>query len=167
VIAYLLGAGGAAMADPIRVARAAAPYALGVMTVSMLTMLADEPGDRLSGQRTTAVACGPRRARRLALALACGTLLVGQFALEYVPGLWGAVAVGVIVWGRNREGPAWTPAVIGLQLAFLGMLAFAAVTGLVVALYNRCRWGISYPLPNVGLQGGGDSPESTSPPVCT
>jgi 4-hydroxybenzoate polyprenyltransferase len=155
VVAFLLGAGPAVARDPVYAARAALPYALGVMTVSVLTMLADEPGDRTSGQRTTAVALGPRRARDLALALAWGTTFSGWIALEAVPLLWGGVAAAAISLGRVREGPGWTPVVIALQLAFLALLgprnpmpvAFAVAAGLAVSLYNRFRWGISYPLP--------------------
>lgn len=168
IVAFLLGAaggGGPERAGVLgRALVAAVPYALGIMTVSLLTMLADLGGDERAGQRTTAVALGSARAEAASRALAWGTMGAGLWAGELTPTLWGALAVALLSLGarpESRDPAFWSSRSIQLQLLFLAILAAQAPVPLLVAVllggasqaYNRWRWGIGYPLR--GVSGGG------------
>ncbi len=162
-IAFLLGAAGAGTLDGrealIRAAQASIPYALGIAAVSLLTMIADAPGDAAVGQRTSAVQIGPDRAARAALALAWGTAAVGLWAGALVPILWGSLAAALLTLQGSGPRPTrvWNGLAIRLQLVFLALLApwnalplgFTVAAGALTEAYNRWRWGIGYPLRGV------------------
>jgi chlorophyll synthase len=162
VIASLLGACAAGEAGAAGAWRGAAalrlalPYALGVATVGIVTMLADRAGDERVGQRTTVVALGEERSARLALAMAILTAGAGLAAAAWAPALWGAAAVAWLGLGDRRRD--WNRDAIVLQLVFLGLLAprapiplaAALVLGAAAALYDRGRGGAGYP-----MRGGG------------
>jgi 4-hydroxybenzoate polyprenyltransferase len=158
VVAFLLGANaapepGAPLAwRETPWLRLAVPYALGIATVGIVTMLADRPGDERAGQRTTAVALGAAQSARLALALALLTMASGLVAGAWAPALWGALAVA---WLGLGAGPhAWNRDALALQIVFLALLAPRAplplaagiVLGGTAALYDRSRGGAGYPL---------------------
>jgi len=168
VVAFLLGAAGCGGPDGVGDLRrglfASLPYALGIMAVSLLTMLADLEGDEEAGQRTTAVALGPRRAAAAATALAWGTMGTGLWTADLTPTLWGALAAAILALGPGAESRAagsWNALSIRLQLLFLAILAPQAPVPLVAAVliggaaeaYNRWRWGVGYPLRAVGRGG--------------
>ena len=168
VVAFLLGAAGCGGPGGVGDLRAgliaSLPYALGIMTVSLLTMLADLEGDERAGQRTTAVALGPRRAAAASTALAWGTMGTGLWARDLTPALWGTLAAAVLALGpapESRGAGSWNALSIRLQLLFLAILAVQAPAPLVAAVsigcateaYNRWRWGVGYPLRAAG--GGG------------
>jgi 4-hydroxybenzoate polyprenyltransferase len=162
--AFLLGAAGTGVIGPSGSAGASAhafaaalPYALGIVTVSLVTMLADRAGDERVGQRTSVVALGPRRAAAVASALAWATMTVGLWNGELTPALWGATAGTILSLtpDPNLISPgSWNARSIWLQLLFLGILApispapicFALLMGAVTDRYNRWRWGVGYPL---------------------
>ncbi|HEY6221373.1 MAG TPA: hypothetical protein VIX13_02450, partial [Candidatus Eisenbacteria bacterium] len=143
---------------------ASLPYALGIMTVSLLTMLADLEGDEQSGQWTTAVALGPRKASAASIALAWGTMTAGLWARDLTPAVWGALAAAILALGpgpESRTAGWWNAVSIRLQLLFLAILAPQAPAALLAAIliagateaYNRWRWGVGYPLRAVGWGG--------------
>jgi 4-hydroxybenzoate polyprenyltransferase len=166
LVAFLLGAAGSGGLDRAgsiaRALAAALPYALGIMTVALLTMLADLPGDERAGQRTTAVAFGPIRTETAARALAWGTLGTGLWAGDLTPTLWGALAAALIGLGAGAksgsESSSWNALSVQLQLIFLVILAPQSPAPLLIAVllggaseaYNRWRWGVSYPLRAAG-----------------
>lgn len=164
IVAFLLGAAGTGALEQAgsfpRALAAASPYALGILSTSLLTMVADRYGDEIVGQRTTVVSLGAARAATLSLALAWGALLLGIWRGELVPALWGAVAVTVLGLGAEPEpgAGAWNALAIRLQLVFLAILApvalaplaMALLLGLATELYNRWRWGAGYPLSALG-----------------
>jgi len=157
VVAFLLGAGGSVGTAP-RALAASLPYALGVLTVSLLTMMADEPGDREVGQRTSAVRLGRSGAARLLTALSWATAGAGLLALEAAPALWGVTACAMLAPGAPRDAASSTVAAIRLQLLFVALLAirnpmplvFALATGAAAAFYFRIRWGVAYPVGALG-----------------
>ena len=168
IVAFLLGAAGCGEPGGVRDLRgglvASLPYALGIMSVSMITMLSDLDGDAKSGQRTTAVALGPRRAAASSTALAWGTTAAGLLALDLTPALWGALAASILALGpgpESRTAASWNALVIRLQLLFLAILAPQAPAALLVAIliggaaeaYNGWRWGVGYPIRAVGRGG--------------
>ncbi|HET9952398.1 MAG TPA: UbiA family prenyltransferase [Candidatus Eisenbacteria bacterium] len=158
VCAFLLGAHASAEAGGgwawIRVA---VPYALGVAAVGVVTMLADREGDERAGQRTTAVALGERRSAALALALALLTAGAGLAEGRWAPALWGLLAAAWLGLGEPRR--AWNRVAVGLQLAFLILLAprtpmpvaAALALGAAAALYDRSRGGAGYPIRGAGV----------------
>ena len=165
VIAFLLGAAGTgALQSAAGFARplvASGSYALGILTTSLVTMLADRAGDERAGQVTTAVRLGCERSADGALLLAWATLAAALATLELVPALWAVVAVTALATGekpRERSAASWNSLAVGLQLLFLALqapwapfpLAAAAIIGLATAGYNRWRWGVGYPLPAFG-----------------
>ncbi len=165
IVAFLLGAAGSGALDRAGFLKqalpAALPYALGIMTVSLLTMLADLSGDERAGQRTTAVALGPIRTETAARALAWGTMGAGLWTGELTPTLWGllaAVLLALVPGQESRAPSSWNALAIRLQLLFLVILAPLSPAPLVIAVllggaseaYNRWRWRISYPLQAVG-----------------
>jgi 4-hydroxybenzoate polyprenyltransferase len=169
IVAFLLGAAPSSGPDGVGDLRpgliAALPYALGIMTVSLLTMLADLEGDERVGQRTTAVALGSRRTAAASSALAWGTMGTGLLAGELMPTLWGALAAALLALGpepESRTAGWWNTLSIRLQLLFLAILAPQAPAPLVVAIliggaaetYNRWRWGVGYPLRAVSGESG-------------
>lgn len=169
VVAFLLGAAGSGALDQPGSLEAALiatlPYALGIMTVSLLTMLPDAAGDQRAGQRTTAVAFGVRRTATAARALAWGTMGAGLWTGELIPALWGLIAAALLALipdEESRAASAWNVLSIRLQLLFLAILAPVSPAPLVVAIvlggaseaYNRWRWKVSYPLRAVGGGGG-------------
>ena len=168
-MAFLLGAGGAGALvradDFARALAASIPYALGIMAVSLLTMLADREGDLRAGQGTSAAALGPERAAAAATALAWGAMGAGLWAGELAPALWGAPAATALALGaepRARAAASWNALAIRLQLLFLAILApqapapllFALLIGGATEVYNRWRWGIGYPLRAMARGGG-------------
>ena len=166
VVAFLLGAAGRGGPDDLLRAGliASLPYALGIMTVSLLTMLADLEGDEKAGQRTTAVALGSRRAVAAATALAWATMAAGLWARDLTPALWGTLAAAILALGPgpgSRTAASWNAVSVQLQLLFLAILAPQAPVALLVAIliggateaYNRWRWGVGYPLRAVGRGG--------------
>jgi len=165
IVAFLLGAAGCGDLDRAGslgwALAAALPYALGIMTVALLTMLADLEGDARAGQRTTAVALGRARTAGAAGALAWGTFGAGLGAGELIPTLWGALAAALLGLGADagmRAPSGWNALAIRLQLLFLAILAprspaplvIAVLLGCVSEVYNRWRWGVSYPLRAAG-----------------
>jgi len=169
IVAFLLGAAGSGGPGGVgglaRAWTAALPYGFGIMTVSLLTMLADRDGDQRVGQRTTAVLLGTRRAAALSTALAWGTMGAGLFVSELTPALWGALAAAILTLGpeaESRPAGSWNALSVQLQLLFLVILVAQAPAPLVVAIllggateaYNRWRWGVGYPLRAVGGGGG-------------
>ena len=159
IVAFLLGAeraGALATAGAVGSALvASAPYALGIGSVAARTMLADIQGDRAAGQRTLAVALGPKRTQCLAEALAWSTSVIGLALGDWIPLLWGILA-GVWLSLPSVVGEPTTNAraPIGLQVFFLALLgtrsveplAFALGIGLASAIYYRRRWGLGYPI---------------------
>ena len=169
IVAFLLGvAGSGGAGGPGELTRgwaAALPYAFGIMTVSLLTMLADRDGDQRAGQKTTAVLLGPRKAAALSTALAWGTMGAGLLVSELTPALWGALAAAILALGpepESRAAGSWNALSVQLQLLFLVILVAQAPAPLLVAIllggateaYNRWRWGVGYPLRAVGGGGG-------------
>jgi len=159
VIAFLLGAEGAGALDGTRgvapIWLASLPYALGIGSVAVRTMLADREGDAAAGQRTLAVRWGVARAARLAAGLAWATMATGLALADWVPLLWGFVAgVKLSLPAAVEEERSAARAPIGLQALFLALLAprspeplaFALVVGLSSAVYYGRRWGIPYPI---------------------
>ena len=162
VLAFLLGAESAGALDPPGSVRelllASVPYALGIGTVALCTMIADIDGDAASGQRTLAVALGSSRANALAVALAWSTLATAVALLAWVPLLWGLLAALTLTLsggsGAEKPGPNPGRAPIWLQVLFLALLTprtveplvFASVLGLASAVYYGRRWGIRYPV---------------------
>lgn len=185
VVAFLLGASAVhALAEDTAIAwrtglAAAIPYAAGIATVSILTMIADAPGDLAAGQRTTATRLGWERSMILARLLAWGAALTGLLAAEAVPALWGLAAAAWLALGdwagaasaeacETPDGGAEDSApsemnrlAILLQLLFLALLAARApwtgvaalLIGAAVTVYNRVRFGNGYPLAR--LRAGG------------
>jgi 4-hydroxybenzoate polyprenyltransferase len=168
LVAFLLGASTAIALAP-RLLLDAAPYAAGIASVSLLTMIADLEGDRAAGQATTAVRIGEDAAERLAIGFACLAAALGLARCDAVPGLWGAAAAASIGLARPAGTRGDAPArpsetrirdAVVLQILFASLLAtrtpipiFATVAiGLLVALDSRRRRGTLYPL---GLFTGG------------
>ena len=159
VIAFLLGAeGGDRPSGPGRVAEASIasiPYALGIGSVAVRTMLADRDGDAAANQRTLAVRLGPAGAARLAAALGWSTMAAGLAAGDWVPFLWGFAAGTTLSLGAAAsEGGVPARAPIALQMLFLALLTprtveplvFALSIGAGAAIYYRLRWGVGYPV---------------------
>jgi 4-hydroxybenzoate polyprenyltransferase len=166
LVAFLLGAsrtsGQARPAVPLLAM--AVPYALGIATVGVVTMLADRAGDEAAGQRTTVVALGVDRSVALALALASLTAASGLAGGLWAPALWGLLAVASLGLARRGEAAApagraeggreWNRLAVALQIAFLILLvprspvplAAAVVLGSLAAIYDRSRGGAGYPL---------------------
>lgn len=168
VVAFLLGAAGCGgpwgVGDLRAGSMASLPYTLGIMTVSLLTMLADREGDEQAGQRTTAVALGAGRAAGLSVGLAWGTMAAGLWALDLTPAVWGILAAAILALGPgldSRTAASWNALSIRLQLLFLVILAPQAPAAFLAAIliagateaYNRWRWGVGYPLRAVGRGG--------------
>ncbi|HEY6571775.1 MAG TPA: hypothetical protein VI198_00535, partial [Candidatus Eisenbacteria bacterium] len=144
------------------------PYAFGIATVSLVTMLADRGGDRAVGQRTTAVALGPRGSVNAALGMAVATSASGLVEGSWAPGLWGFLAIAALALfapalpesGAERGGggdgdrEAWNRIAIALQLAFLLLLLprtpipllAAGLLGVAASAHDRSRGGQGYPL---------------------
>lgn len=184
VVAFLLGAaaaGGLAGDRPEawrRALAASVPYAIGIASVSLLTMIADRAGDEATGQRTLAVRLGGEGAWTLAGLLAWGAAVTGLLAVEAVPALWGlaaAAALGLADGGGESDAPGPAPSgseagavpvnrvAILLQLLFLALLAVRApwtgavalALGLLASAYDRARFGGGYPLTRIlGRDGG-------------
>ncbi|HEU4335106.1 MAG TPA: UbiA family prenyltransferase [Candidatus Eisenbacteria bacterium] len=162
LVAFLLGASTAIAIAP-RLLLDAAPYAAGIASVSLLTMIADREGDRAAGQETTAVRIGSAAAERLALGFACLAAALGLARSDAVPGLWGAAAAAWIGLGPP-EGASGDAAArpsesrirdaVALQILLASLLATrtpipflaTAAIGLLVALDSRRRRGTLYPL---------------------
>ncbi|HEX7076995.1 MAG TPA: UbiA family prenyltransferase [Candidatus Eisenbacteria bacterium] len=183
VVAFLLGAAvSGALPDGSPAAWrdalfASLPYAIGVGSVSLLTMIADAPGDAAAGQRTLAVRLGADRSWALAGLLAWGAALTGLIAVEAAPAIWGVAAGATLGLGpdRSRRTAAGAPGArrvnrlaIGLQLLFLALLlplapwtgVVAAVLGVAASAYDRVRFGEGYPLARILASGrarGGES----------
>ena len=154
VVGFALGAA-ITGASPAAAARASIPFALGIATVGLLTMLADRSGDETVGQRTTAVALGEDRAASLAIVLAALTAGSGLALGAWAPALWGVIATGWLGLNAARD---WNRAAIALQVLFLLLLtpftivplAAALLLALVTAAYDRGRGGAGYPLRSEG-----------------
>jgi len=166
LVAFLLGATGTSgHARPAaRLLAMAAPYALGIATVGVVTMLADRAGDEAAGQRTTVVALGVDRSVTLALLLASLTAASGLAGGLWAPALWGLLAAALLGLARRGEaaepagraegGCEWNRLAVALQIAFVILLlprspvpfAAAVVLGSVAAIYDRSRGGAGYPL---------------------
>jgi len=169
VVAFLLGiesSPSAGQSLPAALSQAV-PYALGIATVGLTTMLADRAGDEAVGQRTTVVALGPVRAGNLALSLAVGTSAAGLAGGAWAPSLWGFLAMAAIALfapavsasradsgsGGSGEREKWNRIAIGLQIAFVLLLLprtpipFLAACGIgaAAAAHDRSRGGQGYP----------------------
>ncbi|HSQ60464.1 MAG TPA: UbiA family prenyltransferase [Acidobacteriota bacterium] len=178
VVAYALGASTRAAPEP-RLLLDAAPYAAGIASVSLLTMIADREGDRAAGQATTAVRIGADRAQRIAIGLAGVAAALGLARSDAAPGLWGlaaaawialAPAAGSRANGAARAPDSWIRDAVVLQIALAALLlartpvpilATAAI-GAAATLDSRRRKGTLYPL---GLFGGeaADAGRATAP----
>lgn len=169
VVAFLIGAASSnapnAFAPTLLVA--SLPYAGGIVTVGLVTMLADREGDVAAGQRTSTVAWGARRSAAAAVVAAILTAALGLALRSWIPSLWGILATGVLLLaplsaaraGGARPSPAegrraWNRMAIALQLAYLALLAarspFALLAALLIgmasAAWDRSRGGGGYPL---------------------
>jgi len=183
ILAFLLGAASAgALPGDVSLAwrrglAAATPYAIGIAAVSILTMIADAPGDRASGQRTAATRLGAERSWRLAALLSWGTALTGLVAVEAVPALWGLAAGTWLALGPAPGDEPPPPGdsratvaeslranrlAIALQVLFVALLAARApwvgvgvlVLGAAATAYNRATFGEGYPLTRLRRGGG-------------
>lgn len=162
VVAFLLGASTVGPFD-MGLLLDAAPYAAGIASVSLLTMIADLEGDRAAGQGTTAVRLGSETATRLAIGFASLAAALGLARSDAAPALWGAAAAAWMALAPGMETPAggarrpsgaWIRDAVVLQVllaAFLAArtpvpIAATAAIGLGVALDSRRRTGSLYPL---------------------
>ncbi len=177
VVAFLLGAESSPSAGAnsfVPLARAI-PYAWGIATVGLITMLADRAGDEAVGQRTTVVALGRRRAVTLALGVAAATSIAGLVSGAWTAGLWGVFALAAVALfappesgapgdgGGDRERAGWNRVAVALQIAFVLLLVpraplplvAASVLGLAAAAHDRHRGGQGYPVRGESLSGRG------------
>lgn len=162
VVAFLLGASTVGPLDTGLLLEAA-PYAAGIASVSLLTMIADLEGDRAAGQETTAVRLGSEAAARLAIGFASLAAALGLARSDAAPALWGAAAaawialapgVGTPAGGARRPSGAWIRDAVVLQILLAVLLAArtplpiaaTAAIGLGVAFDSRRRTGTLYPL---------------------
>jgi len=100
---------------------ASLPYTLGIMTVSLLTMLADREGERAGGSADHGGRAGAGRAAGLSVGLAWGTMAAGLWALDLTPAIWGILAVAILALGpapESRTAASWNALSIRLQLLF-------------------------------------------------
>lgn len=149
VVAFALGAVTAA-ASLAAATRASIPFALGIGTVGLITMLADRAGDEAVGQRTTAVVLGEARAKSLATVLAFLTFATGLSLGAWAPAVWGLLATA---WLGLAVLPAWNRVAVALQVLFLVLLApmslvpLGSAVGLacVAGVHDRRRGGAGYP----------------------
>lgn len=177
VVAFLLGAESSpsAGANAFAPFARAFPYALGIATVGLITMLADRDGDGAVGQRTTVVALGRRRAVSLALGMAASTSIAGFASGAWTPGLWGVLALAAVALfappesgapgdrGGDRERAGWNRIAVVLQIAFVLLLApraplslvAASLLGVAAAAHDRYRGGQGYPVRGESLSGRG------------
>ncbi len=148
---------GAALAHPVAPSflGLTLPYLLAVGAVFLLTTLADLPGDRATGARTTGVVLGARPTAFLALVLLSSALLAA-YRLRCPLVFWTALLVWplfliAVVRAHDRS---WVPfvfrsagALFGLLVAvkFPVFLLLGALTLLAMKLYYRQRFGINYP----------------------
>jgi 4-hydroxybenzoate polyprenyltransferase len=164
VVAFLLGASTSAPLGPFTLPLVAAslPYAWGVVSVGIVTMLADREGDALAGQRTTVVAWGASRSAAAAAGIALLAAVSGFALRSWVPALGGLLAAGLVLFAsplarpaasQTEERSAWNRVAILTQLAFLLLLAFRSPAALVAAvgiaaasaIHERRRGGAGYP----------------------
>ncbi|MEK7314566.1 MAG: UbiA family prenyltransferase [Candidatus Eisenbacteria bacterium] len=168
VVAFLLGAesspsAGTKSLSPLE---RAIPYAFGIATVGLITMLADREGDEAVGQRTTVVTLGRRSAVSLTLGLAAATSIAGLASGAWTPGLWGILALAAVALFAPPEGGApgdgdgdrerarWNRIAVALQITFVlllvtrALLPFvaASVLGVAAAAHDRHRGGHGYPV---------------------
>ncbi len=174
LVAYCLGTESAIRDPALSDGRwlRAAPYALGIATVGLVTMLADRAGDEAVGQRTTAVALGAPRTERVAQGLATVTSFAGLFAGAWAPALWGFIALALLCLGDFTGAPRagrWNQVAVSLQVAFVILLLprtplpliAAGAIGVAVATYDRARGGRGYPW-SVMTTGRGESEEGSA-----
>ncbi len=148
---------GQALAGPLTgsAVRQTVPYFLAVGAVFLLTTLADLPGDRATGARTTGVALGPRRTALLAFLLLSSALL-SAFLVRCPLVFWTALlAWPLFLWclwkAEDRTRVTFTfraaGALFGLLVSvkFPVYLVLGGLTVLAMKLYYRQRFGINYP----------------------
>jgi 4-hydroxybenzoate polyprenyltransferase len=137
VVAFLIGAEAGGRLGPGTWLRSI-PYASGIASVSLLTMIADRKGDRAAGQRTLAVRLGLRGSHEAAIGLAVVTAAGGLLLSDAVPALWGVVAAAWLSLGSraapDRPSGSWIRDAVLLQLALLALLAPCTPFPLVVSL---------------------------------
>ena len=131
------------------------PYILAVGAVFLLTTLADVPGDRATGARTTGVVLGEARTALLALLLLSSALLVA-FRVHCPLVFWAALASWPLYLATcfRPHDRRWVPFAFRLSGALFGILValkfplflgLSALTVLAMKLYYRQRFGINYP----------------------
>ncbi len=140
---------------PLRAGWETLPYVLAVGAVFLLTTLADVPGDRATGARTTGVVLGERLTAILALLLLSSALLAaGLLGCPLV--FWAALlSWPLFLWtlGRPQDPQRVTfafrgsGALFGLLVAlkFPIYLVLGALTVFAMKLYYRHRFGLSDP----------------------
>ncbi|MBD3398708.1 MAG: hypothetical protein GF399_00050 [Candidatus Coatesbacteria bacterium] len=131
----------------------ALPYMLAVGAVFALTTVVDIAGDRESGERTTAVTCGPALTRWLALTLQAGSVTAALLRLNRPALVAGVVCLPLFVvalWGKRKHVKLAYQGTTLLYAVAAGVLHpwFLLFLGLVICLtryYYRKKFRLKYP----------------------